>query len=606
MPPEIGAESPWMDDRPRIRVAESGKSPVELRPDLPWLAELEMPDLPVRWDARVIEFLDFYKNDPRGRNIMGAWLRDQGKYRDLILTHLRRAKLPEDLLYVCMIESSYDPFEYSWAGASGLWQFMPHGGRVYGLGIDRWVDERNDPLRSTEAVLLYWTDLYQRFGDWDLAMAAYNAGYAGVLRSIAKYNTNDFWQLLDYENALPWGSSIYVPKALAAAIVGHNRKLFGYDDVVAAAPVQWETVTVPKSVALATVARAAGVKTKVIADLNPHLRRKRTPPGVKDFSVRVPVGHAQRFAERFPRLRAEWDRDDVYVVSHGERFEDIATIHGISRTKLRELNGIEHESEVEGGSSLVVPRVSEATRRGNFERAMDKLYAGGHPAGRKGDQLIVAVPDKKLRVDGHKRVFYRVVSGDSQFGIARAFGVDRRQLAGWNGLDPEGYVHPRMVLQVFVPVDTDLATGKVKVLDPKRLMVVDRGSVEHIAAAEGRLGRRRVTYKAKRRESFATIAKKFGLSDHDLARINRRPRKTVLDKGEEVIVYEVVDAGRSKRAAQQARKARKNAGKKKAGKKTKKKVVDKKKKVAGKKTADVDEAATKTKTKTKTGTGTER
>src|SRR5690606_39166011 len=104
---------------------------------------------------------------------------------------------------ISMIESSYDPHEYSRTGASGLWQFMPAGGRIYGLEQNRWIDQRNDPVLATRAAMYYFKDLYHRFGDWDLALAAYNAGYGAVLKGIAKYNTNDFWQLLEYENALP-------------------------------------------------------------------------------------------------------------------------------------------------------------------------------------------------------------------------------------------------------------------------------------------------------------------------------------------------------------------------------------------------------------------
>ena len=219
-----------------------------LRPDLPWLANLTMPDLPVTWDRRVIDYLVFYKEDPRGRRIMRGWLERQGRYRDVILTALRKAKLPEDLLYLAMIESSYDSTERSRVGASGLWQFMPGSGRIYGLTIDRWVDERNDPVRATEAAMGAWADLYQRFGNWDLAMAAYNAGYGAVLKAIARFNSNDFWALVDYENALPWESGIYVPKALAAAIVGHNLATFGFADVDLGAPERWDDVTVPSSI----------------------------------------------------------------------------------------------------------------------------------------------------------------------------------------------------------------------------------------------------------------------------------------------------------------------------------------------------------------------
>src|SRR5262249_17265052 len=177
--------SPWIDERtaPVARLDlglaphRAVKRPSDLRPDLPWLDKLEMPDLPVTWSTRLIDYLVFYKDDPRGRGIMGSWLAAQGRYRDLIVAHLRVAHLPEDLLYDAMIESSYDPDDSSSAGALGLWQFMPEGGKIYGLREDHWVDERRDPLRSTIAVLDYWADLQQRFGDWQIAMAAFHVGY---------------------------------------------------------------------------------------------------------------------------------------------------------------------------------------------------------------------------------------------------------------------------------------------------------------------------------------------------------------------------------------------------------------------------------------------
>ncbi len=568
--PRPNGGSPWIDSddamghgrarrgRRRTRRNPVAQKPTDLRPDLPWLARLNMPDLPVTWNRQLIKYLEFYKNDRRGRNIMSAWLRDQGKYRDMILRHLRSAGLPADLLYVAMIESSYNPREYSRAGASGLWQFMPAGAKIYGLTTNRWIDERRDPIQSTKAVLAYWTDLYQRFGNWELALAAYNAGYAGVLRAIAKYNTNDLWTLLEYENAMPWESTLYVPKAVAAAIVGHNRKLFGFDKIKIARPHEFDNVTVPTSVSLKVVARAAGTTVAEIKKLNPQLRRGRTPPRWKRYVLRVPRGQATLFAARFPQLRGDWDRYDAYVVRHGERFEDIATMHGIARYKLRKLNAITHESEARGGTLLVVPRVSAENKKKNLEKAKKKLYASGVPRGKKGDRLLVAVANKNLRVRGKRRVFYRVVSGDTLFGVARALGVSRRNLAAWNEVNMESHLHPRMILQAFVDKKLDFARRKISVLDESRITVVERGSPAHIRETETRIGRKRIVYRATRRESFKSIGRRFGLSDRSMARINRRSHRTVIEPGETCIVYAVVDAKRSKRARQQLRKRRRN------------------------------------------------
>lgn len=537
--------------------------PSELRPDLPWLDDLALPDLPVRWDRRVIDYLVFYKDDKRGHAIMEDWLEDQGRYAEMIDAHLKEAGLPRDLLYVSMIESSYDPYTYSRAGASGLWQFMPAGGEIYGLEINRWIDERNDPIRSTEAALDYWADLHQRFGDWHLALAAFNAGYGAVLRSIARYNTNDFWQLLEYENGLPWESSIYVPKALAAAIVGHNREVFGFDAVKAKAPEKWDDVTVPASVSLSVIAKAAGCTAADIKRLNPHLRRNRTPPGRK-YTIRVPAGGGDTFATKFAQLRGDWDGYDAYVVAHGERFEDVATSFGLSKHKLMKLNDMEHESEAGGGTMLVVPKISGEQRTRNLAKAKEDLYASGVDQ-KQGEPLIVPVPDKDADVDGKRRVFYRVVTGDGLVRIARALGVERKQLATWNGLAADAKLHPRMILQAWVDDDFDEAAAKVALLDETRILVVTRGSKEHLDLSEERTGRARIEYTAKKKESFEAIGKKYGLGARDLARINRMPHTTVLEKGETIIVYQVVDKNRSGRAQKQWKATPKaNRGKKRA------------------------------------------
>jgi membrane-bound lytic murein transglycosylase D len=553
-PPPGG--DPWIDGGDqgggalveRTSVSAAAK-PSEVRADAAWMDDLDLPDLPVRWDPRVIEYLEFYKDDKRGRSIMRGWLEAQTRYAPMIAAELDKKGLPADLLYVAMIESSYDAYEYSRAGASGLWQFMPASGQIYGLTIDRWVDERNDPVRSTQAACDFFADLYQRFGDWDLALAAYNAGYGNVIRAIARFNTNDFWALLDFENALPWESGIYVPKAVAAAIVGHNREAFGFADVKGKAPEEWDDVTVSTSVSLSVIAKAAGTTAAEIKRLNPALRRGRTPPGVS-YVLRVPEGGAEKFATRFAQLRGDWDGYDAYVVAHGERFEDVATMFGISKKKLMALNEVDTEAEIGGGTILVVPKITEAERTRNVTKAREALYSSGIDQ-KKGELLLVPVPDKDAQIDGKRRVFYRVVSGDGLEKVSKALGVKRKDLATWNGLEAEAKLQAKMVLQAWVAEDFDPDAAHVAVLDESRLIVVTRGSKEHLDLAEKRVGRERIEYTAKKRESFEKMGKKYGLTARDVARINRRPHSTVVEAGETIIVYRVVDKNGSDRAAKQ-------------------------------------------------------
>jgi membrane-bound lytic murein transglycosylase D len=551
---------PWLDERtaPRSRIEASARQrsitrPSELRPDQPWLDKLELPDLPVRWSQRLVDYLLFYKDDPRGRSIIGGWLVAQGRYRELILAHLRKAKLPEDLLYVAMIESSYDPSTLSSAGALGLWQFMPEGARIYGLRQDRWVDERRDPLRATIAVVDYWHDLYQRFGDWHIAMAAFNVGYGAMLRSIARYNTNDYYQLCEYENGLPWETCLYTPKVLATAIVGKNRALFGFDHIKELPAEAWDEVPVPASLPLSIIARASGSTDADIKRLNPQLRRDRTPPGDDGYVVRVPRGARAAFGKRLAELASDWDGYDAYVVAHGERLEDIATTYGLSLAQLKKLNQIARESEISGGTVLVVPRISADAREKNRAKAKANLHTSGVDQ-KEGEALIVAVPDKDARVAGKRRVFYRVVSGDSIKSVAGAFGVKASQVLAWNALEERAKLHPRMVLQLWVDPAFDADKRKVALLDDSQLVVVTRGSDEHLDLAEARTGRVRTQYVSKGDEKLADVAKKYGMTAGDLARINRISYKTVLDKGQTIVVYQVADPSRSARAEEQWRK----------------------------------------------------
>jgi len=552
-------QSPWVDERtagPSRVEASVHKKPTrgtDLRPDLPWLDKLAMPDLPVTWSSRLIDYLVFYKEDPRGRSIMTSWLEAQGRYRDMIVSHLRAAHLPEDLLYDSMIESSYDPGDSSSAGALGIWQFMPQGGKIYGLREDHWVDERRDPLRSTIAQMDYFADLYQRFGNWEMALAAFNVGYGAALRSIARYNTNDYYSLCEYENGLPWETCLYTPKVLAAAIVGRNRAFFGYDKIKESAPEAWDEVTVPTSMSLAVIARAAGCNEADIKRLNPQLRHGRTPPGEQGYTVRVPVGSKADFSRKLVELQTDWDGYDAYVMAHGERFEDVATTFGISLAQLRKLNDVSRESELEGGTVLVVPRISEEQRAKNKAKAKAKLLGSGIDQ-KDGEQLIVAVPDKDLTIEGKQRVFYRVVSGDTLASVAKALGVKQSELVNWNALDDGGKLHAKMVLQAFVADDFDPDKHHVSLLDNEQLIVVTRGSEEHLDLAEARTGRVRSEYVCKSKEKLAEVAKRYGMTSHDLARINQISYDTTLEPGQKIVVYSVSDPGRSARADEQWKK----------------------------------------------------
>jgi membrane-bound lytic murein transglycosylase D len=270
--------------------------PGEQGKDLGWLKSLAMPEITVRWDSRVLRYLEFYRDDPRGRALVASWTRKSGRWAGTMRRALRDQGVPEDLIWVSLVESGFDPMARSPAGAAGLWQLMPESARAWGLVVDRWIDERLDPDRSTDAAARHLADLYRRFNGWELALAAYNMGSGGLVSAIRKYNTNDYWQLCKLEAGIPWETTLYVPKIVAMAVVAKNPAAFGIDATKVDPPVMSDPIQVPGGTTLRSVATAAGVAASEIEALNPQIRAGRTPPADPSvrpavlWTVRVPPG----------------------------------------------------------------------------------------------------------------------------------------------------------------------------------------------------------------------------------------------------------------------------------------------------------------------------
>jgi membrane-bound lytic murein transglycosylase D len=321
-----------------------------------WMRGLARPDfttLPLRWSPRVSRFLEQYKNEPRYREIIRSWVRRLPAYRPTMERIFERHGLPRGLVFVSMIESGFIPGAVSSARAGGFWQFLPDVARGYGLEVSFWVDERRDPEKSTEAAALYLADLNARFGSWELALAGYNAGVYAILASIQRYNSNDYLTLCQIESGLPWETTEYVPKVLAVAIVERNQAAFGIDDVIPDPPRRFELVQVGGGVSFDAMAARLGVSADEIAQLNPAYPRRRTPPDRGAIALRVPEGRA--------RPLGDLGRGDLVMVRvrPGETLRGLARAYRLPREKLRQINGINDESDVTAGTVLFVPRTAK-------------------------------------------------------------------------------------------------------------------------------------------------------------------------------------------------------------------------------------------------------
>jgi hypothetical protein len=256
----------------------------------------------VSWDLHVSdhERIDFFVEFLMGRNHdkTRTWLERIGKYGPMIQNELRERGMPEDLLYLAMIESGLDPTAYSKAHASGMWQFIAETGQRYGLEVSRYVDERRDPVKSTAAGLTYLQFMYDRFGSWYLSSAGYNTGENRVGRLMRERTGSErgtdegYWDIWD---RLPRETRDYVPLMIAMGHIAKEPAKYGFHNLQYQEPLAYEEVVVPGATRMSDIARAAGTSTAVIEDLNPHFLRGQTPPD-RRMTVRVPVGQQAQVA----------------------------------------------------------------------------------------------------------------------------------------------------------------------------------------------------------------------------------------------------------------------------------------------------------------------
>jgi hypothetical protein len=256
----------------------------------------------VTWDLHVSEHdrIDFFVEFLMGRNYdkTRTWLERIGKYGPMIQNELRERGMPEDLLFLAMIESGLNPTAYSKAHASGMWQFISETGQRYGLEVSRYVDERRDPVKSTAAGLTYLQMMHDRFGSWYLSAAGYNTGENRVGRLMRERTGTErgtdegYWDIWD---RLPRETRDYVPLMIAMGHIAKEPGKYGFHNLQYEEPLRFEEVVVPGGTRMSDIAHAAGVSTEVVEDLNPHFLRGQTPPN-REMAVRVPVGQQQRVA----------------------------------------------------------------------------------------------------------------------------------------------------------------------------------------------------------------------------------------------------------------------------------------------------------------------
>ncbi len=314
--------------------------------------ETESYDFPLAMNDQVEYYLDFFTN--RHRKTFARWLARSSRYLPMIKEEFAKAGLPQDLAYLPMIESGFNQTATSRASAVGTWQFMRATGQSYGLEVNKYVDERRDPVKSTKAAAAYLSNLHKMFDDWHLAVAAYNAGEGRIKKAMKRSDTDDFWEVAQSQY-IHSETKLYVPQLIAAIMIAKDPEKYGFDDIDYDEPLEYETALVPRGTQIKAVALACNLPEEEILALNRHLSKAITPPSEADYPLRVPPGMKESVIANLPKVRVVTvTKFDTHVVKHGETLTTIRKKYKLSKTALLKANNLEQE-RLSLGQRLRIP-----------------------------------------------------------------------------------------------------------------------------------------------------------------------------------------------------------------------------------------------------------
>ncbi len=382
-------------------------------------------DLPLMLTDPVVQFLNYFSHN--GKGTLERGLIRAGRYEPMIRRVLKEEGVPQDLIYLAQAESGFHELALSRAGARGMWQFINSRATGYGLARNWWIDERLDPEKSTRAAAHHLHDLYNQFGDWYLAMAAYNSGPGNVQQAVRRTGYADFWELYN-RNVLPKETKNYVPIIVAVAIMAKNRAQYGLDNLIPDQPAASDTVKIDYPVDLRLVAECVDAPVATLQDLNPSLLRTTTPKDTT-FDLHLPVGAAARYQTAIAAIPEDmrvWWR--YHRVAPGETLASLSRTYHTPAASIAEANGLTSavassvSGDVEPDAKLIIP-----------------ISAGQVVAGETGDLY------------SKNAVRYRTRRGDTIASVAQNFGVPADKVRTWNHLRGNS-LHAGRTVRIYLPL----------------------------------------------------------------------------------------------------------------------------------------------------------
>jgi membrane-bound lytic murein transglycosylase D len=459
-------------------------------------------DIPIDINEHVIAKLRMFLGPHR--KYIEKWLERKSRYEPMIMAELERRGLPKDLIYLSMIESGFNPYAYSSAQAAGLWQFIPSTGQYYGLDIDWWVDERRDPEKATHAALQMLGELHKQFGDWRLAFASYNTGPGRVRSALANAKATDpgadYWDLVD-RDLLHSETQGYVPKIVAAAIIGHHPERYGFTNLKPEPELEYDTVPVQGVVDVLVLAECAGIDEEAFRMLNPAIRRYATPEGTSE--IRVPKGKAIVFSEALAKVPPE---ERLQLVKHqvrrGETVSIIASRYGVSSSEIIRVNGIRNPNQIEVGQLLVVPLRGAS---GASSTSVATAVITSRPAPEPVAKTSSSSSGSSDTSSSSTASTHKVRSGETLVSIAERYHVSLSDLQKWNGIGNASHIEVGQVLKVR---SSGTSSG------------ASTSSSSSSAPAAAAPAKPLFTYTVRSGDTLALIAERYKVGLSDLAKWN--------------------------------------------------------------------------------------
>jgi membrane-bound lytic murein transglycosylase D len=385
-------------------------------------------DLPVVYNDAVKKWIHYFSN--RGRDYFETYSARGGRYTPMLGKMLEENGLPRDLIYLAMAESGFHTKAKSYARAVGLWQFIPSTGRNYGLKIDWYIDERRDPIKSTVAASKYLKKLYGEFGDWEIAASAYNAGEAKLSRAMARYKTDNFWDLRK-KRYLKSETRNYVPKIMALAILGKNMNSFGFSNIEFHEPIDFAEIEVPAKTDLVALAQEMKIDVEDIYSLNPELLRWYIPHYVEKYRLKVPVGTEAVYEQCCANKNFIASAFQKYKPASASTIAQVAKKFRIQPSVLEDLNGVSSGARVAKNQEVILPfregqNVKEAMYADLYERPRRRVRAYQTY---KGQIKLAKTSGPKIN---NPKEYYTIRKGDTLWTVSKKTGTPINVLVNSN------------------------------------------------------------------------------------------------------------------------------------------------------------------------------